>query len=376
MLRQSSRRAGKKRPLSKLGQPHFRSASRGRRRLVVESLEQRWLLNAGPVANDDAYSIGQDSILVESPPGLLANDSDADDDPLEVTEVDQSGTSGLVAWNKNGSFAYDPQGQFNYLASGETATDMFSYTISDGQGGTNTAIVTMTIVGNGAPVAADDGYGTNEDTPLEVSPPGVLTNDTDPDAGDVLTVSGVDMSGTLGEVTWNANGSFTYDPNGQFEGLAVGETASDAFVYTLSDAFGGTDTATVTITVNGVNDAPVAEGRCLRHGREHAAGGVGPRGVGQRHRSGQQRRADGEQRGHQRDAGQCHVERGWQLHLRSERAVRGPGGRGDGHGQFHLHGQRRQWRFGHGQRDRSPSTVSMTPRWPRTMPTPQTRTRR
>ena len=62
---------------------------------------------------------------------------------------------------------------------------------------------------------------------------GLLANDTDLDASDVLIVSGVDTSGTLGAVTWNADGSFTYDPNGQFESLAVGQTATDTFTYTV-----------------------------------------------------------------------------------------------------------------------------------------------
>ena len=46
--------------------------------------------------------------------------------------------------------------------------------------------------------------------------------------------------------------------NAQFEGLAVGQTATDTFIYTLSDGNGGTDTATVTVTINGVNDRPTA----------------------------------------------------------------------------------------------------------------------
>lgn len=57
----------------------------------------------------------------------------------------------------------------------------------------------------------------------------------------------------------SADGSFTYDPNGSFEGLGTGQTATDSFSYTLVDSFGFIDDANVSITVNGVNDAPVAE---------------------------------------------------------------------------------------------------------------------
>ncbi len=58
-------------------------------------------------------------------------------------------------------------------------------------------------------------------------------------------------------VTVFSNGSYTYDPNGQFESLAAGATDTDTFDYRASDIFGNTDIGTVTITINGVNDAPV-----------------------------------------------------------------------------------------------------------------------
>jgi len=116
---------------------------------------------------------------------------------------------------------------------------------------------------NLAPVAVDDSATTNEDTAFSGN---VLTNDTDPDTGDILTVSAVNgntvnigtqitlTSGAL--LTLNSDGTFTYNPNGQFESLAVGASATDSFDYTISDGNGGTDTATVNLTINGVNDAP------------------------------------------------------------------------------------------------------------------------
>ncbi|NJM40260.1 MAG: cadherin-like domain-containing protein, partial [Anaerolineae bacterium] len=112
------------------------------------------------------------------------------------------------------------------------------------------------------------GYATNEDTTLNIVLPGVLLNDTDGDT-DPLIVSEINgsavnignpialPSGAL--VTLNANGSFTYDPTGQFDNLAFGQQASDQFDYTVDDGNGGTDTATVYITINGVNDAPVVD---------------------------------------------------------------------------------------------------------------------
>ncbi len=110
---------------------------------------------------------------------------------------------------------------------------------------------------NDPPVAEDDAAITDEDNQLIVGAPGVLNNDSDPDVGDTLTVTAVNTSGTVGAVNaWDADGSFTYDPNGQFEYLRAVDSTTDSFAYTVSDGNDGTDTATVTITVNGVNDAP------------------------------------------------------------------------------------------------------------------------
>ena len=108
------------------------------------------------------------------------------------------------------------------------------------------------------PVAADDvgaGFVTDEETAFTTD--SVLANDSDPD-GDPLTLAGFDTTGTIGLVTSNGDGTFDYDPNGHFDGLAVGEIATDSFTYTVSDGTGREDTATVNVTINGVNDAPRA----------------------------------------------------------------------------------------------------------------------
>ena len=118
-----------------------------------------------------------------------------------------------------------------------------------------TTINTGTV--NNPPVAADDDAAADEDNPFTVAAPGILNNDSDPDAGDTLSVTAVDTSGTIGAVTaWTADGSFTYAPDGQFEYLKAGGSATDSFTYTVSDGKGGTDTATVTITINGASDVP------------------------------------------------------------------------------------------------------------------------
>jgi VCBS repeat-containing protein len=105
------------------------------------------------------------------------------------------------------------------------------------------------------PLARDDAaFITKEDSPVTVAAPGVLLNDFDPDAYDLLLVTAVDTSGTVGAVTrWGPRGAFTYDPNGQFDYLQPGESTTDTFAYTVSDACGTNDTATVTITIIGVS---------------------------------------------------------------------------------------------------------------------------
>ena len=104
------------------------------------------------------------------------------------------------------------------------------------------------------PLAQDDAFVTAEHLPVILTRPGVLFNDFDPDVYDLLHVTAVNTSATLGAViAWGPRGAFTYDPNGQFDYLQAGNSTTDSFTYTISDACGGNDTATVTITIDGVD---------------------------------------------------------------------------------------------------------------------------
>jgi len=226
-------------------------------------------VNDAPVADDDAFSTDEDTAITTG--DVLANDSDVDNDSADliVSGFETSGTQGQVTDNGDGTFGYDPAGAFEDLAPTETATDTFTYTVSDGNGGTDTATVTITVNGvNDAPVAVDDAFETGENAVLNVTAPGVLQNDSDPemDPLDVTEVNGtaadVDAQITLPSgalLTLNVDGSFEYDPNDVFDGLAGGEEDTDSFTYTVSDGNGGTDTATVTITVNGEDDFQIVE---------------------------------------------------------------------------------------------------------------------
>ncbi len=100
---------------------------------------------------------------------------------------------------------------------------------------------------------------TDEDTAIVIDGADLLANDTDPDSSDVLTISGVSALSSLGgAVTLNIDGTIGYDPTAALNYLAEGEVVEDSFTYTISDGNGGTDTATVSFTVVGINDAPSA----------------------------------------------------------------------------------------------------------------------
>jgi hypothetical protein len=121
------------------------------------------------------------------------------------------------------------------------------------RGGNGLVTITYTSP-NSPPTAIDDSYTTNQDTPLTVAAPGVLGNDTDPDSGDTLTavlVSGPSHAATDG-FTLNQDGSFNYTPASNFNG-------SDSFTYKANDGTADSGVATVSITVNPVNDAPTIE---------------------------------------------------------------------------------------------------------------------
>lgn len=116
---------------------------------------------------------------------------------------------------------------------------------------------------NESPSANNDTAGVTENGSIDID---VLANDSDVD-GDSLTVDSLDTTGTIGNVSVNPDGTVKYDTKGQFDYLKNGETATDTFDYTVSDGNGGFATETVTVTINGSNDAPVIN---LGSGIKHA----------------------------------------------------------------------------------------------------------
>lgn len=194
--------------------------------------ELETLPNHDPVAADDAYAFDEDAddAGADAANGVLANDSDDNGDTLSaalLTDV----SHGLLNLNADGSFTYVPDADFH-------GVDSFTYIVSDGNGGTSTASVTLTVDPvNDDPVAVGDTAATDWQTAVNID---VLHNDGDTE-GDSLSVASV-TDGANGTVAIELDGTVSYTPANGFSG-------DDSFTYTVSDGNGGFDTASVQVSV-------------------------------------------------------------------------------------------------------------------------------
>ncbi len=198
--------------------------------------------NRAPNAVDDALTTNEDGAQSVD---VLANDSDADVDSISLTSA-TDGAHGAVSC-AGGVCTYTPSPHFN-------GTDSFTYTITDGRGGSASGTVNVTVASvNDAPVAAADSFAAEEDAALTISAPGLLANDTDVDTA-ATSLSAIEVTDpAAGSVTVGADGSFTYTPD-------AGVNGEDTFTYRVSDGGLESQIATVTIDVSAVNDAPLAAG--------------------------------------------------------------------------------------------------------------------
>lgn len=157
-----------------------------------------------PVARDDdgsGFSGTEDAPFATA--NVLANDRDPlPNDALAIVAFDVSATAGLVSDNGDGTFTYDPNGRFEELAAGEAEVDTFHYTIQDSIGLTDTAAVSVIVVGvNDAPRLS----GVSVTSPDDVSQPAVLTATiTEIDASDTMTATVTWGDGTADSFTYNA----------------------------------------------------------------------------------------------------------------------------------------------------------------------------
>jgi VCBS repeat-containing protein len=230
-------------------------------------------VNDPPVAVDDpvlqsGYTTARGQVLTISDPsnGLLVNDFDPDtNDVIEVKDapVTVISTNGAtVVINADGTFTYNPltSSTLQQLPIGQSINDTFPYTITDNQGGEDSATVTIFVTGvNSPPVANSLLVFAMEDGPVITRPfPG---DDPDGDDSQSTLVYAI-LPGTgpsEGSVVNNSNGTFSFDPGDDFQDLRPNETRDVFFQYRATDRHGAvSNVGTITVRVGGVNDAPVA----------------------------------------------------------------------------------------------------------------------
>ena len=260
-------------------------------------------INDTPVADAETGSvdISQTLTVTDGTSDLLHGDTDADASAsLRVSSIVATTASGSAtavnpgtAYNSGytsvtgskGTLRVGADGTYQYIAGSSTGTDVFTYTLSDGTA-THTATLTITVSSsNNAPSATNDTDAVNEDATITESSGSELlvADDTDADS-DALTVTqiavtgasnssvagsstynsnGTSKTGTYGTLVIGANGTYTYVADqSAADDLDAGDTATDSFTYTVSDGT-ATDTATLIITVTGVNDVPEAADKTI-----------------------------------------------------------------------------------------------------------------
>ncbi len=253
----------------------------------------------GDATTNDTDPDGDTLTVTQGRPGALADVGT--DTAITAAGTPLTGTYGTLTLRAEGTFTYTLDNSNAAVQAlrqaADTLTERFTYTIDDGNGGTDQAEIVIVIEGrNDAPVATDDtatateAGGINNGTP-GVDPTGnVLTNDTDVDGGEIAAdlptypygetrevnsvrtgteagtgtagVIGTDLRGTYGWLHLNADGSYTYRVDntlGTVQALrGTANTLSENFSYTVVDASGAQDRATLVITIRGANDAPTA----------------------------------------------------------------------------------------------------------------------
>ena len=274
-------------------------------------------VNDAPTVVNDTDSVTEGGTVIEttnSAGTVLSDDSDVDGDSLTVsgtvtqTSATANGGSSITISSPNsasvgsavtgyyGQLTLDSDGTYSYVAnqsnanaldSGESGTDVFTFTVSDGTT-TTSSTITFTVNGaNDAPTVVNDTDSVTEGgTVIETtnSAGTVLSDDSDVD-GDSLTVSGTvtqtsatacnggssitisspnsasvgsAVTGYYGQLTLDSDGTYSYVANqSNANALDSGESVTDVFTFTVSDGT-TTTSSTITFTVNGANDAPTA----------------------------------------------------------------------------------------------------------------------
>ncbi len=213
-------------------------------------------VNRPPIPEAKNWQTTEDYVYLSYAPGVLwnANDLDGPGDiaNITVTGHEPSDYGAAITILADGNFTYDPtvSSTLQALHGGVSVYDTFNYTISDGRGGIATATITMQVDGqDGMPTAVDDTFMVAEDSVANIF--NVLSNDIANEEGDtiILLTPGSTWQGTL---ALSANGTaLIFTPAANYNGIFY-------FHYQISnDGTATTDSGNVTVTVTGVNDAPI-----------------------------------------------------------------------------------------------------------------------
>jgi len=222
----------------------------GNRTFYLDWVGVRVTYNSPPTVSD----IGDQNTDEDTAVGPINFTVDDEDTPAASLTVSGESSDTILVPNANivfGPGASDVDRTVTITPTAElSGSAVVTVTVDDGSLTASDSFTLTVNPVNDAPVATDDAYSVDEGDTLIVPTPGVLDNDTDVDAGDTLTATLVsDVSN--GTLALNADGSFTYVHDGS-------ETSGDSFTYQADDGTDQSNVATVTITVNPVNNAPVA----------------------------------------------------------------------------------------------------------------------
>ncbi|MCB9996898.1 MAG: tandem-95 repeat protein [Rhodospirillales bacterium] len=208
-------------------------------------------VNDAPVAQDDVFATDEDTALAGNLLGDNGNgiDDDVDGDALSVVGgTFATAQGGTLFISPDGSFMYNPAADFNGL-------DTASYTLVDGQGGSDTAQLSIAVAPvNDSPEALNDAFTGTENQEIEGN---LLADngsgaDFDIDGDSLQLVSDMTASAQGGSVIILGNGDFVYMPPANYFG-------PDSFEYTVTDGQGGSDVGTAFLTIQPSNEAPVAQ---------------------------------------------------------------------------------------------------------------------
>ncbi len=205
-------------------------------------------VNDAPFAGTGSASTIEDSPITDALPA-----GDVDGDPLTATLVTAPSAGTVSLDSANLQFTFDPAGAFESLKDGESQDVSFQFKVNDGSLDSGVGTVTVTVTGvNDAPFAGTGSASTSEDLPITDALP---AGDVD---GDALTATLL-TAASAGTVSLDSdNLQFIFDPAGAFESLKEGESQDVSFQFKVNDGSLDSGIGTVTVTVTGVNDAPVA----------------------------------------------------------------------------------------------------------------------